>query len=144
MFIVGSIIHLITAVLKKKAVEDVVKEKAPRAASKASMRVRWAARILSLVSLLAFAIALTCAGRTAWLFLALIIVIPFAGAAWVWSLPGGVFIILGVIAAIFGMMETDFDIGIKMLVVVPCLILLVSGVLYLISAWMQRRRHKEV
>jgi hypothetical protein len=140
MFIVGSVIHLITAVLKKKAIKDVVKEKAPRTAFETSVRIRWVARILSLVSLVAFAIALTCIGRPEWLILALIIVIPFVGAAWVWSVQGGIFIVLGAIFAMFGMMSTDYGTNIKMAVAVPCLILLASGVLYLISAEMQRGR----
>jgi peptidoglycan/LPS O-acetylase OafA/YrhL len=131
MFIVGSVIHLITAVLK---------EKTPRTVSKAGVWVRWAARILSLASLVAFVIALACIGRL-WLFpLVAFLVIPFAGIAWFWSLPGGIFIVLGVVVALFSIMDLGYDIERKIALIVPCLILLVSGVLYLISAWMQRRR----
>lgn len=131
MFIVGSVIHLITAVLK---------EKAPRTASETGVRIRWVARILSLTSLLAFVIALTCVGRL-WLFpLVAFLVIPFAGVAWFWSLPGGVFIIVGVIVALFSIMDLGYDIERKIALIVPSLILLASGVAYLISAWMQRRQ----
>jgi hypothetical protein len=131
MFVVGSVMHLVIAVLRLKA---------PRAAFKAGIWLRWAARILSLISLAAFIIAFSCITRPTWFLLILIPVIPLAAVAWFWSVPGGVIMIAGSIVALVNIVPMSYDIGVKMALVVPWIIFLVAGVLYLISAWVQRRR----
>jgi hypothetical protein len=131
MFIVGSVLYLIT---------DVVKEKAPRTAFETIVRVRWVARILSLVSLAGFAIAFTWITRPVWFLAVVIPVVPLAAIAWFWSVPGGVLLILGSIIALVTIVPMHCDFDVKMARVVPWIIFLVAGVLYLISVWMKKRQ----
>jgi len=135
MFIVGSVIYLIT---------DVLKEKAPQTIPRTGVRIRWAARILSLVSLATFAITFTSIIRPVWFLAVVIPVVPLAGAAWFWSVPGGVLMIVGSIIALVTIVPMHYDIDVEMALVVPWLIFLAAGVLYLISAWIQKRRPKKI
>jgi hypothetical protein len=131
MFLVGSVMHLIIPVLRPKA---------PRAASKAGMWFRWAARILSLISLAAFIIAFSCVTRPAWFLLVIVPVIPLVAAAWFWSVPGGVIMIVGSVIALVNIVPMSYDLDAKLALVVPWIIFLAAGILYLVSAWVRRRR----
>jgi len=135
LFIVGSIIYLVT---------DLLKEKAPRTISRTGIRIRWVARILTLISVTTFIIAFTCITRPVWFLLVVIPVVLLTGVAWVWSVPGGVLTILASIIALVNIVPMHYDIDAKMALVVPWLIFLAAGVLYLIAAWIQRRQPKKI
>ncbi len=130
MFIVGSVMHLVIAVLK---------EKVPGTAARAGIRLRWAARILSLVSLAAFIIAFSCVTRPAWFLLVLVPVILLAAVAWFWSVLGGVLMIAGSVIALVNILPMNYDTFYLMALVVPWIIFGVAGILYLISGWLRRR-----
>ncbi len=109
-------------------------------ASRASARLRWAARILSLVSLAAFIITFSCITSPAWFLLVLVPVIFLAAAAWFWSIPGGVIIIAGSVIALVNIVPMNYDTFYLMALVVPWIIFGVAGILYLVSGWLRRRR----
>jgi hypothetical protein len=108
-------------------------------ASRASARLRWAARILSLVSLAGFIITFSCLTRPAWFLLVLIPVIILTAAAWFWSVSGGVIMIAGSIIALVNILPMNYDTFYLMALVVPWIIFGVAGILYLISGWLRRR-----
>ncbi len=131
MFIVGSSICLITSLMEKKV---------SRTTTRINVRIRWVARILTIVSVIAFVIAFTYITQPTWFLGVLIPVVLLTGTAWIWPLPSGVLMILASVIALINIMPMNYDIDAKMALVVPWLILLAGGILYLIAAWMQKRR----
>jgi hypothetical protein len=129
-FLAGSVMHLIMSVLRPKV---------PGTTPKAGIRLRWTARILSLVSLAGFIITFSCITRPAWLLLVLIPVILLTAAAWFWSVSGGVIMIVGSIIALVNILPMNYDTFYLMALVVPWIIFGVAGILYLISGWLRRR-----
>lgn len=129
MFIVGSSLYLITSLLETKA---------PRTTSGANIRIRWAARILTIVSMIAFAIAFIFITRPTWFLGVLIPVVVLAAVAWIWPVPGGISIIVAGGIALANILPMHYDIDAKMALVIPWLILLAGGALYLILAWREK------
>ena len=68
------------------------------------------------------------------------LVLAIAGFAWLWPAPDGLLMLLFVIPAFYNLYESNYDFQIKLPAYILCLVFLASGVLYLITAWRQRRQ----
>jgi len=107
-------------------------------------RIKWAARLISLAAVIILGMVFALITDPVWFLFPLIFTALVVGFAWVLPVPEvfGPVMVIGSIAALINIVPMHYDIGYRIALVAPWIILLAGGVLYIILAWKSYRTKK--
>ena len=104
-------------------------------------RIKWAARLITLSAVIILIIVFVFITRPVWSLFPIILSALIVAMAWALPVPEvfGSVIVIGSIAALINIFPMHYDVGYKIALVVPYIVFLAGGILYLLMAW---RAHK--